>query len=90
MDASTNRDRGSDRAEHEVADAGEKGTAYTPGDTKDGITSDSVADHIEIVGVDAATEKRLLRALDIRIIPVVVWIYLMNMMDRGKAKGSLP
>lgn len=32
--------------------------------------------------VDAETEKRLLRKLDIRIIPMVCWIYLMNFMDR--------
>jgi MFS family permease len=32
--------------------------------------------------VDEATEKRLLRKLDIRIIPCVCWIYLMNFMDR--------
>lgn len=34
--------------------------------------------------VDAETEKRLLRKLDIRIIPMICWIYLMNFMDRGK------
>jgi hypothetical protein len=34
--------------------------------------------------VDEATEKRLLRKLDIRIIPCVCWIYLMNFMDRGE------
>ncbi|CAO2650158.1 Nn.00g014500.m01.CDS01 [Neocucurbitaria sp. VM-36] len=32
--------------------------------------------------IDAETEKRLLRKLDIRIIPMVCWIYLMNFMDR--------
>jgi hypothetical protein len=34
--------------------------------------------------VDAATEKRLLRKLDMRIIPMICWIYLMNFMDRGE------
>jgi len=33
-------------------------------------------------GVDKETEKRLLRKLDLRIIPMVCWIYLMNFMDR--------
>lgn len=33
--------------------------------------------------VDAETEKRLLKKLDIRIIPMICWIYLMNFMDRG-------
>jgi hypothetical protein len=33
--------------------------------------------------VDAATEQRLLRKLDWRIIPMLCWIYLMNFMDRG-------
>ncbi|KAJ4326211.1 hypothetical protein N0V94_000158 [Neodidymelliopsis sp. IMI 364377] len=32
--------------------------------------------------VDAETEKRLLRKLDMRIIPMICWIYLMNFMDR--------
>lgn len=33
--------------------------------------------------VDIETEKKILRKLDIRIIPMVMWIYLMNFMDRG-------
>lgn len=33
--------------------------------------------------VDAATEQRLLRKLDYRIIPMLCWVYLMNFMDRG-------
>lgn len=35
------------------------------------------------LAVDAETEKRLLRKLDMRIIPMICWIYLMNFMDRG-------
>ena len=50
-------------------------------------TSPSKVEHVEHVGsataVDAATEKRLLRKLDIRIVPMICWIYLMNFMDRG-------
>ena len=33
--------------------------------------------------VDEETERRLLRKLDMRIIPMICWIYLMNFMDRG-------
>jgi hypothetical protein len=33
--------------------------------------------------IDKETEKRLLRKLDMRIIPMICWIYLMNFMDRG-------
>lgn len=33
--------------------------------------------------VSPEVEKRLLRKLDIRIVPMVMWIYLMNFMDRG-------
>lgn len=36
------------------------------------------------LAVDAETEKRLLRKLDMRIIPMICWIYLMNFMDRGR------
>lgn len=38
--------------------------------------------------VDAETERKLLRKLDIRIIPMICWIYLMNFMDRGAYLGS--
>jgi hypothetical protein len=39
--------------------------------------------------VDKEIEERLLKKLDLRIIPMVCWIYLMNFMDRvniGNAK----
>jgi hypothetical protein len=48
---------------------------------------------VEMIGssmaVDKETERRLLKKLDVRIIPMVCWIYLMNFMDRvniGNAK----
>jgi hypothetical protein len=41
---------------------------------------------VELIGastiVDKETEKRLLRKLDLRIIPMVCWIYLNNFIDR--------
>jgi hypothetical protein len=36
-----------------------------------------------MIEVDELTEKKLLRKLDIRIVPMICWIYLMNFMDRG-------
>lgn len=33
--------------------------------------------------VDITTERAILRKLDLRIVPMVMWVYLMNMMDRG-------
>jgi hypothetical protein len=36
-----------------------------------------------ILQVDAATEQKLLRKLDWRMIPMLCWVYLMNFMDRG-------
>ncbi|KAI2487090.1 ProP Permease major facilitator superfamily [Pyrenophora tritici-repentis] len=49
-------------------------------------TSPSKVEDVEHAGlattVDAATEKRLLRKLDIRIVPMICWVYLMNFMDR--------
>lgn len=33
--------------------------------------------------VDKMTERAILRKLDYRIVPMVMWVYLMNMMDRG-------
>jgi len=39
--------------------------------------------------VDPETEKRILKKLDIRIVPMVCWIYLMNFMDRGTVATTL-
>lgn len=39
--------------------------------------------------LDKETERKLLRKLDIRIVPTLMWIYLMNMMDRGEWRGRL-
>jgi hypothetical protein len=33
--------------------------------------------------VPIEVEKRLLRKLDVRIIPMICWVYLMNFTDRG-------
>lgn len=59
-------------------------------DKKRSDSNPSVPEKIEQVdnagtslAVDAETEKRLLRKLDMRIIPMICWIYLMNFMDRG-------
>lgn len=38
--------------------------------------------------IDAATEAKVLRKLDIRIVPMLCWIYLMNFMDRGVYRCS--
>lgn len=35
--------------------------------------------------VDPAVEQAIFRKLDYRIVPTVMWCYLMNMMDRGMA-----
>lgn len=32
--------------------------------------------------VDKKTERKLMRKLDVRIIPMIMWMYLMNFMDR--------
>lgn len=59
---------------------------------KDEDSSSGNVDAIEKAGapsatlmvVDKATERAVLRKLDYRIVPMVMWVYLMNMMDRGK------
>lgn len=40
--------------------------------------------------LDPASERSVLRKMDRRIIPMVMWVYLMNMMDRGKYLDALP
>ena len=47
------------------------------------IKVEDVEQNGSMVEIDAATEARLLRKLDIRIVPMICWIYLMNFMDRG-------
>lgn len=39
--------------------------------------------------VDKATEKKIIRKLDWHIVPMVMWIYLMNFMDRGKSASPM-
>lgn len=58
----------------------EKGSdsSMTPPTKVEDIESSGVEDEI-----DAATEARVLRKLDVRIVPMLCWIYLMNFMDRG-------
>lgn len=44
----------------------------------------AVAPSATLMVVDKATERAVLRKLDYRIVPMVMWVYLMNMMDRGE------
>jgi hypothetical protein len=37
----------------------------------------------DVAVVDKLTERKLMAKLDRRIVPMVMWIYLMNFMDRG-------
>jgi hypothetical protein len=46
-------------------------------------TSATVENGTPIPVVSEEIEKRLMKKLDRRIIPVCCWIYLMNFMDRG-------
>jgi hypothetical protein len=59
----------------------EKWTESPPSASERIDDTESIA---QLAVVDAATEKRLLRKLDMRIIPMICWIYLMNFMDRGE------
>ncbi|KAL1792897.1 hypothetical protein ACET3X_009404 [Alternaria dauci] len=57
----------------------EKGSDISPTPP---INVEDVEHNGSLIEVDAATEARLLRKLDIRIVPMICWIYLMNFMDR--------
>ena len=48
------------------------------------MRTEDVEKNDTIAAVGPVTEARLLRKLDMRIIPMICWIYLMNFMDRGK------
>jgi hypothetical protein len=49
-----------------------------------GDSTSATAENGAIPVVSDETERRLLKKLDRRIIPVACWIYLMNFMDRGE------
>lgn len=55
---------------------------------KDSDSSSGNVENLETVPqleyVDKATERAVLRKLDYRIVPMIMWVYLMNMMDRGE------
>lgn len=38
-------------------------------------------------GVSPEMAKKVVRKLDIRIIPAICWVYLMNFMDRGQSSA---
>lgn len=63
-------------------------TPYQPSEKKDDDSDSRSVSRIEhaidepIPAVDAATEKALMRKLDMRLIPMVMWMYLMSFMDR--------
>ncbi|RYN29839.1 hypothetical protein AA0112_g7019 [Alternaria arborescens] len=57
----------------------EKGSDISPTPP---LKVEDVEQNGSMVEIDAATEARLLRKLDIRIVPMICWIYLMNFMDR--------
>ncbi|KAI4907182.1 hypothetical protein J4E90_009684 [Alternaria incomplexa] len=43
---------------------------------------EDVEQSASMIDIDPITEAKLLRKLDIRIVPMICWIYLMNFMDR--------
>ena len=47
-------------------------------------TSETVEDYGTSTAVDKVTERKLLAKLDKRIVPCIMWMYLMNFMDRGE------
>lgn len=55
----------------------------SPYDSSSGKVESRLEDQ-PVEEVDKMTERRVLRKLDKRIVPMVMWCYLMNMMDRGK------
>jgi hypothetical protein len=73
-------------SEIKSANMADSDTGTTPPDTEKGSAHpQEVANHGSSLAVDKETEKRLMKKLDRRIIPVCCWIYLMNFMDRGKS-----
>jgi hypothetical protein len=58
----------------------EKGSDVSPTPP---LKVEDVEQNGSMIEVDELTEKKLLRKLDIRIVPMICWIYLMNFMDRG-------
>ncbi|KAG9185404.1 hypothetical protein G6011_07948 [Alternaria panax] len=46
------------------------------------LTVEDVEQNGSVIDIDPVTEAKLLRKLDIRIVPMICWIYLMNFMDR--------
>lgn len=50
---------------------------------KAGITHEEIVNHVgKLTPAELITEKRLRRKLDMRIMPCVIMVYLMNYIDR--------
>ncbi len=50
----------------------------------------TIRDHEEIDINDAAQNKRLNRRLDLRVLPLCCWVYLLNFLDRGASPSGGP
>src|SRR4051812_15709352 len=46
------------------------------------IVEEAAAPGADVIVVDKATERAVLKKVDLRIVPMICWVYLMNMMDR--------
>ena len=49
---------------------------------------DAVGDQEEIDVHDVAQNRKLNRRLDLRVLPLCCWVYLLNFLDRGTASLS--
>ena len=62
----------------------EKKTAGQAWDSSSGVGEIESAPHAADSEVlDPVVVRRVTRKLDIRIVPMIMWVYLNNMMDRG-------
>ena len=49
---------------------------------KDNISNEEIENFAELTEEERATEKKLVRKIDSRIMPLVILVYLMNYIDR--------
>lgn len=69
--------------------ASEKKAAPQQWDSTSGVAEIEATAGTGAIVVDKAKARAVMRKLDIRIIPTIMWVYLMNMMDRGMICHSI-
>lgn len=80
------KDNGPEHLEHTASEVSDGGSLFAESQLSNPSSSIQSPEHIEHVGdtlYDNSRNRKLNRRLDVRILPLCCWLYLLNFLDRG-------